>query len=95
MIRKYEAVFALTSKLNENETKEYAEKLKKIIEGSGDVKIIDSAMDARNFPYLIKKESKGTFVTYGFEAPPESIQKIKEELKHRDEILRVTFVKKE
>lgn len=95
MVRKYEVVFTISSKLNENETKEYAEKLKKVIEISSDVKIIDTVIEARNFPYLIKKESKGTFLTFLFEAPPEVIQKIKEELKHRDEILRTTFMKKE
>lgn len=95
MVRTYEAVFAISSKLNENETKEYADKLKKIIENSPDTKIIDTAIEARNFPYLIKKENKGTFVTFSFEAPPEAIKQIKEELKHRDEILRTTFIKKE
>jgi small subunit ribosomal protein S6 len=95
MLRNYEVIFAISSKLNENETKDFAEKLKKILEDTKDVTITNSSLEARQFPYLIKKESKGTFVTYNFQAPPEAIHNIKEEIKHRDEILRSTFIKKE
>ncbi|MBS4015147.1 MAG: 30S ribosomal protein S6 [Candidatus Latescibacteria bacterium] len=95
MLRNYEVIFAISSKLNENETKDFAEKLKKILEATKDVTITSSTMEARQFPYLIKKESKGTFMTYTFQAPPEAIQSIKEEIKHREEILKSTFIKKE
>lgn len=95
MVRNYEAIFVISSKLNENETKEFSEKLKKTIEATQGVKIINSTMESRQFPYPIKKETKGTFLTYNFEAPPQAIQSIKEEIKHWEEILRSTFIKKE
>lgn len=95
MANNYEAVFILSSKLSENELKDTTEGLRKLIESKNNVKITDTLADTRQFAYMIKKETKGTFVTIKFEAPPETISLIKDDIKHREEILRSTFIKKE
>jgi small subunit ribosomal protein S6 len=95
MDRNYEAIFVISSKLSENEIKDIAEELKKLIESKNNAKILDTLVEPRQFAYPIKKETKGTFITYKFQAPPETISNIKGEIKHREEILRITFVKKE
>lgn len=95
MERNYEAIFILSSRLSENEIKDVSEELKKIIEANNNVKILDTLVETRQFAYPIKKEMKGTYITYKFIAPPETISNIKDAIKHREEILRSTFVKKE
>jgi len=95
MDKNYEAIFIVSSKLSENDTKALTEELKSLIESNPGVKILDSSTEARQFAYPIKKETKGNYLKYKFAAPPETIQNIKEAIKHREEILRSTFIKKE
>jgi small subunit ribosomal protein S6 len=95
MERTYEAIFILSSKLSENDLKDRAEELKKLIESNSGVKIIESLVEAKQFAYPIKKETKGTYLTYKFQAPTETISNIKDAIKHREEILRSTFINKE
>jgi small subunit ribosomal protein S6 len=95
MDKNYEAIFIISSKLSENDIKALTEEMKSLIESNQGVKMLESFVEARQFAYLIKKESKGTYLRYKFTAPPETISKIKEAIKHREEILRSTFIKKE
>jgi len=95
MDKNYEAIFIVSSKLSENDTKALTEELKSLIESNQGVKMLDSSTEARQFAYHIKKETKGSYLKYKFTAPPETIQNIKEAIKHREEILRSTFIKKE
>ncbi len=95
MQRNYDAIFVISSKLSENELKSITDELKKIIETNENVQNIEIAIEPRQFAYPIKKETKGTFITYKFSGPPDTISKIKEAIKHREEILRTTFVNKD
>lgn len=95
MERNYEGIFILSSKLSENETQNMAEELKKIIESNENVKILETLVEPKQFAYLIKKETNGTYLTYKFQAPPETINNIKDAIKHREEILRSSFINKE
>jgi ribosomal protein S6 len=95
MDRNYDAIFVISSKLSENEIKDITEELKKIIELNKNTKVTETLVEPRQFAYPINKETKGTFITYKFQGPPDTINNIKTEIKHREEILRTTFVKKE
>lgn len=95
MDRNYEAIFIITPKLSDNDVKALSEEMKSLIETNSGVKMLESVMEARKFAYPIKKETKGTYLRYEFTAPPETISKIKAAIKHREEILRCTFIKKE
>lgn len=95
MQRNYDAIFVISSKLSENELKEITEEIKKIIENNENVQNVEVSVESRPFAYPIKKEKKGTFITYKFSAPPETISKIKDAIRHREEILRTTFVKRD
>lgn len=95
MDRNYEAIFIVSSKLSDNDVKALSEEMKSLIEANPGVKMLEVALEARTFAYPIKKETKGTYFRYNFTAPPETIGKIKDAIKHREEILRSTFIKKE
>lgn len=95
MERNYEAIFIISSKLSENEVKDISEEFKNIIAVNDKVKVLETSVEMRTLAYPIKKETKGTFLTYKFNAPPETISNIKDAIKHREEILRSTFIKKE
>jgi small subunit ribosomal protein S6 len=95
MQRNYDAIFIISSKLSENEIKNITDELKNLIEVDNGAKVSDTLVEPRQFAYPINKETKGTFITYKFNGPPETISKVKDAIKHREEILRTTFVKKE
>jgi len=95
MERNYEAIFIISSKLSENEVKDISEEFKNIIAANDKIKVLETSVEMRTLAYPIKKETKGIFLTYKFNAPPETISNIKEAIKHREEILRTTFIKKE
>ncbi|MEO0072574.1 MAG: 30S ribosomal protein S6 [candidate division WOR-3 bacterium] len=95
MQRTYKAIFIISSKLSEAESKKFIEELKQIMSKNNNLEIIDSKTEFSNLPYLIRKETKGTYFTVEFKTTADAISKIKEELKHRDEILRLTIIRKE
>lgn len=95
MERKYEAVFIISSKLSDEELNNLKDELRNIIAQQQDVKILETTSQQRNFAYPIRKETKGTYLTIRFTAPPTVIAQIKEIIKHREEILRTAFIKKE
>ncbi|MCX7785775.1 MAG: 30S ribosomal protein S6 [candidate division WOR-3 bacterium] len=95
MERQYEAVFIISSKLSEEELNNLKDELRNIIAQQQDVKILETISQQRNFAYPIKKETKGTYLTIRFTAPPSVIAVVKEAIKHREDILRTAFLKKD
>ncbi|MCS7258547.1 MAG: 30S ribosomal protein S6 [candidate division WOR-3 bacterium] len=95
MQRIYKAIFIISSKLSENESKQFIEELKQIMTKNNNLEILNSKTEVANLPYPIRKETKGTYFTVEFKTTADVISKIREELKHRDEILRLTIIRKE
>jgi ribosomal protein S6 len=95
MVREYKAIFIISSKLSEDDTKRFIEQLKETIVQNNGTELINSKVETKALPYPIKKETKGTYFTVEFKSAPEVIKRIKEDLKHRDEILRLTIIRKE
>ncbi|MEO0076549.1 MAG: 30S ribosomal protein S6 [candidate division WOR-3 bacterium] len=95
MQRNYEAIFIVSAKLSENEVKDLSEQYKNIIMVDDKVKIIETSIENRQLAYPIKKQTKGIFIKYKFSATPDVISKIKDAIKHREEILRSTIIKQE
>ncbi len=95
MERNYEAVFIISSKLSEEELNNLKDELRNIIAQQQGAEILETVAQQRNFAYPVKKETKGTYLTIRFSAPPTATAGVKEAIKHREEILRTAIIKKD
>lgn len=93
-MRDYEALFILSEKVGEDKAVETAEELKKIIESHKAEGLNMENLGKKSFSYPIKKMREGFYFLYRFSASPDSIPKIKDDLKHKEEILRTLFTLK-
>ena len=93
-MRNYEAMFVFNPELSEEKLEESIKAVEKIIKDNAKGRLETENMGKRTLAYPIKKSNEGYYVNYDFDAPPAAINKIKEELKHSEEILRfIVFVK--
>lgn len=94
-MRSYEAMFIFHPDLDEEKLSAEIGAIEKIVKGFevADLKIDN--MGKRTLAYLVKKQREGYYVTYQFKAAPSAMAKIKEELKHRDNVLRYVMFAKE
>ena len=93
-MKDYEAMFIFNPELSEEKLEEGIKAVEKIIKDSAKGRCDTENLGKKTLAYPIKKSNEGYYVNYNFEAPPAAINKIKEELKHSEEILRfIVFVK--
>lgn len=93
-MRDYEAMFIFNPELSEEKLDESIKAVEKIIRDNAKGRLDTENLGKKTLAYPIKKSNEGYYVNYDFEAPPAAIKKIKEELKHSDEILRyIVFTK--
>ena len=93
-MRDYEAMFIFHPELTDEKLEEQIRAVEKIIKDNAQGRLKLENLGKKTLAYPIKKLNEGYYVNYDFEAPPAAINKIKEELKHSEEILRfIVFVK--
>jgi small subunit ribosomal protein S6 len=94
-MRNYEAMFIFRADLDEETLEKEVGELSTIIKKSGQGTVTLEKIGTKTLAYPIKKWNEGFYVCYNFEALPTAILKIKDEIKHRDNILRSLFLSKE
>lgn len=93
-MRNYEAMFIFNPELSEEKLEESIIAVEKIIKDNAKGRLNTENLGKKTLAYPVKKSNEGYYVNYDFEAPPTAISKIKEELKHSEEILRfIVFAK--
>jgi small subunit ribosomal protein S6 len=93
-MRNYEAMFVFNPELSEEKLEESIKAVEKIIKDNAKGRLNTENLGKKTLAYPVKKSNEGYYVNYDFEALPVAINKIKEELKHSEEILRfIVFVK--
>ena len=93
-MRNYEAMFIFHPELTEEKLDESIKSVEKIIKDNAQGRLDTENLGKKTLAYTIKKQNEGYYVNYDFDAPPAAISKIKEELKHSEEILRfIVFLK--
>lgn len=93
-MKAYEAMFVFHPDLDEEKLQQSVQAVEKIIRDNttGELKV--EHIGKKTLAYKIKKVNEGYYINCDFEAPPAAIGKIKDDLKHSDEILRyVIFAK--
>lgn len=94
-MRNYEAMFIFRADLDEAALEKEVGDLSAIIKKSGQGTVTLEKIGTKTLAYPVKKRNEGFFVCYNFEALPTAILKIKDEIKHSDNILRSLFLAKE
>jgi small subunit ribosomal protein S6 len=94
-MRNYEAMFIFRADLDEAALEKEVGDLSAIIKKSGQGTVTLEKFGTKTLAYPVKKRNEGFFVCYNFEALPTAILKIKDEIKHSDNILRSLFLAKE
>ena len=93
-MRDYEAMFIFHPELTEEKLEKSVKAVEKIIKSKAKGRLETENLGKKTLAYPIKKLNEGFYVNYDFEALPAAIDKIKEELKHSEDILRfMIFVK--
>lgn len=93
-MRNYEAMFIFHPDLAEEKLEESINAVTKIIKDNTSGELQADNLGKKTLAYPIKKVNEGFYVNYIFSSLPSAISKIKEELKHSEEILRfIIFVK--
>ena len=93
-MRDYEAMFIFHPELTEEKLDQSVKAVEKIIKSEVKGRLETENLGKKTLAYPIKKLNEGYYVNYDFEALPAAIDKIKEELKHSEDILRfMIFVK--
>jgi small subunit ribosomal protein S6 len=84
----YEAMFIFKPDLDVEKLDKEIKSVEKTLKtrGKGDVKY--DTLGKKTLAYEINKYNEGVYVNYTFTAQPLSIVKIKESIKHKDDILR-------
>ncbi|HEC78199.1 MAG TPA: 30S ribosomal protein S6 [candidate division WOR-3 bacterium] len=87
-MRNYEAMFIFNPELVEEKLEKEIKSVEKTIKtrGKGEVKFDN--LGKKTLAYPIKKFKEGVYINYRFTAQPSAIVKIKEALKHKENILR-------
>jgi len=94
-MRNYEAMFIFNPNISEEKLEKEITSVKRAIKtrGTGDVKFDN--LGKKTLAYPIEKFNEGIYVNYQFTAQPLAIVKIKEALRHKENILRFMILVEE
>lgn len=87
-MRNYEAMFIFEPNVAEEKLEKEVKSVERTIKTRGKGKVKFDNLGKKTLAYPIKKFNEGIYVSYQFTAEPLAITKIKEALKHKENILR-------
>jgi len=92
-MHRYETLFILHPELPEAQVRETIDRVRRLLEGMGSqiAELQDWGM--RDLAYLIRKQSRGTYVLVQYAARPDAVKELERTLKLADEILRFISVR--
>ena len=92
-MNQYETVFILTPVLSDEQTKETAEKIKKVLTDKGAEIVNDEAWGLKKLAYAIQKKSSGFYYLIEFKAEPEVIKTLETAYRRDEKVIRFQTVK--
>ena len=92
-MNQYETVFILTPVLSDEQTKETAEKFKKVLTDNGAEMISEEAWGLKKMAYAIQKKSTGFYYLLEFKAEPEVIKTLETAYRRDEKVIRFQTVK--
>ena len=90
----YEVATLLTPDLTEKDIQVYIEEMKGLLQQHGAVDIDEPKTGRRTLAYPVRKHTEGQYVFIQFDSPATLPEVIRTELKHREGILRLAFIRR-
>ena len=92
-MNQYETVFILTPVLSDEQTKETAEKFKKVLTDNGAEIVNEEAWGLKKLAYQIEKKSSGFYYLIEFKAEPAVIKTLETAYRRDEKVIRFQTVK--
>ena len=92
-MNQYETVFILTPVLSDEQTKETAEKFKKVLTDKGAEILNEEAWGLKKMAYAIQKKSTGFYCLLEFKAEPSVIKTLETGYRREERVIRYMTVK--
>lgn len=90
-LNNYELTIILDPNFSEKDVSQVTQELTGLLNNLGALVISDIRSERRTFAYPIRKHREGTYLFIRFQGPPALPEKVRKELMHREEILRLAF----
>jgi small subunit ribosomal protein S6 len=90
----YEVATLLTPDLTEKDIQVYIEEMRSLLQQHGAVDIDEPKTGRRTLAYPVRKHTEGQYVFIQFDSPATLPEVIRTELKHREGILRLAFIRR-
>jgi small subunit ribosomal protein S6 len=94
MLNHYEAAMLLKPGLSDKDVEKFIAEMRELLGAKEAVEIDEGRVERRNLAYPVKKNTEGYYVFIQFDAPPTLPDAMKLELKHREELLRLAFIRR-
>jgi small subunit ribosomal protein S6 len=92
-LNSYEAVYILSPSLSEEQLAATKADLRSKIEAVSGKDIVELRSERRTLTFPIKKQNEGFFVIFRYDGPADSVGKLRVELKHTEQILRMSYIR--
>ena len=92
-MNQYETVFILTPVLSDEQTKETAEKFKKVLTDKGAEVLSEETWGLKKMAYAIEKKSTGFYCLLEFKAEPSVIKTLETGFRRDEKVIRFLTVK--
>ena len=89
----YEAIYILDPRLEDEQLAAVKTDLRSKIEAVGGQEVIELKCDRRNMMFPIRKQTEGYYLIYRYQGPADSVGKLRIELKHTEQILRMSYLR--
>ncbi|MGB9742535.1 MAG: 30S ribosomal protein S6 [candidate division WOR-3 bacterium] len=86
----YELAVIIDGNLNEEGVTKIRQELVEMLTGYG-AAVTETKIERRAFAYPIRKQREGTYLFINFQAPPTTPERIRRDLLHREEMLRIAI----
>jgi small subunit ribosomal protein S6 len=90
----YETAMLLSPALSDKDVNKFVQEARELLTKHGAAELAPEKTERRPLAYPVKKHTEGTYVFINFDGPPTLPAEMKGELRHRDELLRLAFIRK-
>jgi small subunit ribosomal protein S6 len=89
----YEAIYILDPRLEDEQLTAVKTDLHSKLEAVGGQEIVELKCERRGMTFPIRKQTEGFYLIYRYQGPADSVGKLRIELKHAEQILRMSYLR--
>ncbi|UCG43841.1 MAG: 30S ribosomal protein S6 [candidate division WOR-3 bacterium] len=90
----YETAMLLSPALSDKDVSKFVQEARELLTRHGASELAPEKTERRSLAYPVKKHTEGTYVFISFDGPASLPAEMRTELRHRDELLRLAFIRK-